>query len=229
LITVALFFLDRLLLQQGIYYNAEVEPGMRIKDVPPGIGLGHFSIGLSLFKWELWRLFTWPFVHANLWHVLVNVASLHFFGPVLESHYGSRRFLVFYILCGLGGLITYALLWQMNYLIPNEWVPMFGASAPVLGLLVAATHVAPDAKATVYDLFPVHLRTIALALLGLAFYTMFTYGRAAFSVSSTSEQVIPQGGALAHLGGALMGFVLIRSPQWVRLFDWHPFRRPPPF
>lgn len=228
LVIVGVFVVDRILVRQGIFFSAQLIPGITMHEVPI-LGLCHFSVGFAFSKWELWRLLTWPFVHSSPWHVLVNVASLHFFGPVLESHYGSRRFLVFYILCAAGGLVMYMAMYQIEYLIPNAWVPMFGASAPVLGLLVAATHVAPDARATVYDLFPVHLRTIAWALLGLALYAMFAYGRAAFAVAADGTSVSPEGGALAHLGGAAVGFALIRSPQWVRLFDWHPFSRPPPF
>lgn len=226
LLTFFMFVLDRLLASQGVVFKDQLRPGVNIS-VMPLMGLAHFSAGFALLDMEIWRALTWPFVHASPWHVLVNIISLHCFGPVLESHYGSRRFLIFYGLCMLGGVAMYLLLWKTHYLMQNEWVPMFGASAPVLGVLVAACHVAPDATATIYDLVPIRLRNLALALLGLALFATFTWSRAAFEGQSGS--VVTIGGAAAHLGGAAVAFLLIRTPQWVRVFDWRPFKKPPPF
>lgn len=227
LISVAIFVLDWLLFRQGIRFRAE---GIMMDQIRPLLALGHFSPGMSLTRMELWRLLTWPFVHANEWLLLVNVAGLHCFGPVLEAHYGTRRFLVFCILCALGGLAAYAILYGTNYLIQNQWVPMFGLSAVTLGILVAAAHVAPDATATIYDLVPIRLRTLALVLLGLAVSAVFTWGGAAFAMDGGGTgSVTSIGGAAAHLGGGATGLLLIRTPQWVRLFDWRPFGRPPPF
>lgn len=230
IVTVGVFILDRLLFRQGIRFREVVTPDMTVGEMIPLIGLAHFSIGMAFIKMELWRLVTWPFVHFNPWHLAINVVGLHCFGPLLESHYGPRRFFIFYMLCAMGGVVAYAMLWGTSYLIDSKWMPMFSASAPVLGLLVAAAHVAPDATATIYDLIPIRLRNLALALLGLALMAEFRWGAATLGPAGAATPVaISIGGAAAHLGGAAMGLALIRAPQWVRLFDWRPWRRPPPF
>lgn len=228
LLNVGAFVLDRILLRFGIHYNAIVEGGMTL-DYPPVLGLAHFSIGLAFFKWELWRVFTWPFVHANTFHLLVNMTGLHLFGPVLESHYGPRRFLVFYLICGLCAPLACVLMMLMTSQ-NSPWIPLYSASGPVLAVLLAAAHFAPNTSALIYGMMPIKLRTLALGLLALTLYTTYVYARSSLGSNvNPSVQIVQTGGALAHLGSISMALLLVRMPQWVRLFDIHPFRRPPPF
>ena len=56
-----------------------------------------------------WAMITYMFVHAGLWHLLMNLLIIYFFGPPLEERWGSDRFIKFYLICGLGGaLLSFA-------------------------------------------------------------------------------------------------------------------------
>jgi membrane associated rhomboid family serine protease len=83
-------------------------------------------------------------------------------------------------------------------------VPLVGASAGVYAVLIAAAQIAPDATVLVYGIIPVKLRAMAWVLLAVAIYTVFTAGNNA-------------GGEAAHLGGAVLGWLLIRNPQALNL------------
>ena len=71
-----------------------------------------------------WTLVTYMFVHAGPMHVIFNMLSLFFFGPVLEERWGGKEFLKFYLLCGLGGALAACIF-------PNT--PIVGASAAIIG------------------------------------------------------------------------------------------------
>jgi membrane associated rhomboid family serine protease len=75
-----------------------------------------------------------------------------------------------------------------------------GASAGIFGILIAAAQVAPHATVLIYGVIPMKLRTMAWVLLGVAAYMIFTGGRNA-------------GGEAAHLGGAVVGFLLMQFPR----------------
>ena len=87
-------------------------------------------------------------------------------------------------------------------------VPMVGASAGIFGVLVAAAILAPNATVLIYGIFPMKLKVLALVMLAVAIYTVWTGGTNA-------------GGEAAHLGGAAMGYILIRHPHWLNVFQFH--------
>jgi membrane associated rhomboid family serine protease len=162
---------------------------------------GHFSASTVIYQLQLWRILTFQFLHANSTHLIFNMLSLYIFGPMVEQHLGSRRYLRFYLICGMGGAVAYLGLWAKGILIGDPWQPLVGASAGIFGVLVAAAQVAPDA--TVMLLFPpipMRLRTLAWAFIAIAVYTVFTRGNNA-------------GGEAAHLGGAIAGFLLMQGEK----------------
>jgi membrane associated rhomboid family serine protease len=177
---------------------------------------------LAVHHLELWRLITFQFIHAGPIHLLFNMFGLYFFGPMIESYLGSRRFLAFYLLCGVGGPVAYLILWKARFLIADPSTPLVGASAGVFGILIAAARVAPHTAVLLYGIIPVRLRTLALAMMGIAIYTVLAYG------ASNKHNA---GGEAAHIGGAVVGFILIRNPDWLNVFklEFLDRRRPPPF
>ncbi len=219
-INVAVFVLDPIIHSAGIGYNFPGEPG---GPYPPLWGLGHFSLVLAIGHFEIWRFITFQFLHAGLGHLVFNMIALYFFGPMIESYLGSRRYLAFYLLCGIGGPIAYVLLWVGQFLIASPWTPLVGASAGIFGILIAAARIAPDTTVLLYGMFPIRLKTLAWGLLAIAAYTVFAYGGNPAGARSNA------GGEAAHLGGAAVGLLLIRNPQWLRIFDfnWGHKRRPP--
>ena len=172
---------------------------------------GHFSVAYAIWSGQVWRFITFQFLHAGLGHLLVNMLMLYFFGPLVEAYLGRRRFLAFYLICGIAGPVGYMVLWAasatgMTNLIQTAYVPLVGASAGLFGILIAAAHIAPDATVLIYGIFPMKLRAMAWVMLLIAVYTVFTSGHNA-------------GGEAAHLGGAVVGWLLIRNVQWLNVFD----------
>jgi membrane associated rhomboid family serine protease len=173
-------------------------------------GIGHFSVLTAIYHLQLWRFLTFQFLHASSTHILLNMIALFFFGPLVEQYLGKGRYLIFYLLCGVAGAVTYVILWSSHILISDPWVPLVGASAGIFGVLIAASQIAPDALVLIYGIIPMRLRIMALVLLAVAAYTVIFQGHNA-------------GGEAAHLGGAALGFVLIKYP---RLLDLLTFKRP---
>jgi membrane associated rhomboid family serine protease len=127
--------------------------------------------------------------------------ALYIFGPMVEQHLGSRRFVRFYLICGMGGAVAYLGLWAKGILIGDAWQPLVGASAGIFGVLIAAAQVAPEATVMlVFPPIPMRLRTLAWAFIANAVYTVFTRGHNA-------------GGEAAHLGGAIVGFLLMQGEK----------------
>lgn len=194
-------------------------PARRLIDTRTGVAIDlaspvetwlAFSYASAVQHFELWRFVTCQFVHANLIHIAGNMLGLMSLGPIVEEYLGRRRFLAFYLLCGAVGPIAFLVLSAFS---SREVYPanatLIGASAGVFGILVGAAMVAPrDWVQLIFPPTPVRLRTAAILMLCVAAYTVFAYG-------TTGRQ--NAGGEAAHLGGAAMGFYLIRRPD---LLDW---------
>jgi membrane associated rhomboid family serine protease len=179
----------------------------------------HFSTERGFLQLEFWRLIGFQFLHANVQHILFNMLGLFFFGPMVERYLGSKRYLAFYLLCGIFGALMYVALnlagivasaafgtSQIPFLLfTSTWTPLIGASAGVFGVLMAGAYLAPNATVLVFFLLPMRLKTVAYALVAIAIFTLFTGGHNA-------------GGEAGHLGGALAGFYFIRNPKHLHDF-----------
>jgi membrane associated rhomboid family serine protease len=213
IINIAVFFLDPMLMRLGVRYVFPLN-GERL---PPLWGLGHFSIWLAVYHLEVWRFISFQFLHANTTHLFFNMFSLFFFGPVIEDYLGRGRFLVFYLLCGIGGPISYIILTAAHLLGGSIYVPLVGASAGIFGVLIAAAQIAPNATVFVFGILPMPLKNVAWLLVIVAVFTVAEFGRTGQGNA---------GGEAAHIGGAAVGYILIQIPQLLRLPS---FRRRPPF
>jgi rhomboid family protein len=188
-------------------------------------GWGYFSIAAAIYKLQVWRFISFQFLHAGLEHIFFNMLALYFFGPMIESYLGPRRYLAFYLISGIGGGLGYVVLNYLGFLNDGPYTELIGASAGIFGILIAAARVAPDAQVMLLiPPIPMKLKTLAWIFLGIAAYTVLASGNNA-------------GGQAAHLGGALVGYILIRNDQWLdfanrrwgRMFhrrrmvyrDWH--------
>lgn len=168
---------------------------------------GYFSMTTAVAGLQVWRWITFQFLHAGIGHLLGNMIGLYFFGPVIEDYLGRWRFLAFYLLCGIAGPVVYLVFALTGILQTSPFTPLIGASAGVFGILLAAAQVAPRAQVMLmFPPIPMQLRTLAYVLLGIAAFTVFTQGRNA-------------GGEAAHLGGAALGFLLIKNPRFLNWAD----------
>lgn len=153
-----------------------------------------------------WTVVTYMFTHWDLMHVFFNMLMLWFLGRIFEDLLGGKRLLGNYILGGLSGFLL--------YLLGYNFLPVFqdyadastilGASAAVMGVLIGIAAYRPDLEVHLLLFGAVKLKWIALALLVIDLV----------SVRSGSNS----GGHLAHLGGALYGY--LASMQLKRGSDW---------
>jgi len=169
--------------------------------------LGEFSITSAIFHYQFWRFITFQFLHGGIWHLALNLFALYFFGPIVESRLGTKRFLAFYLICGICGALAYLLLWRLGFLEHASDQGMLGASAGIFGVLVAVVHISPGmAVQLVFPPIYMRIRTLAIIFIGFAVVTILSRGANA-------------GGEAAHIGGALAGWILIKNHHWLNVFD----------
>lgn len=169
---------------------------------------GHFSMETAVESGQVWRFITFQFLHGDLMHLFGNMIGLWVFGGMIEAHFGARRYLAFYLLCGIAGALTYLLMAWTNVLEFPDWAPMVGASAGIFGILVAGAYIAPDREVYSFIGFipiPMKLRYLAILLMVIAGWTVLRAGPNA-------------GGQAAHLGGGVMGLAFMLRQHWLDPF-----------
>src|SRR4051812_2641838 len=145
--------------------------GGQFAGMPPLQRWGFFSADRAIYHGQVWRFITFQFLHASPWHLVGNMIGLYLFGPIVEAHFGARRYLAFYLLCGLAGAASYLLLAFTHVLVHDPATPLVGASAGIFGLLVAAAMIAPGVQIYAYYGIPITVRGLAIFMMGLAAYT----------------------------------------------------------
>ncbi|HEV2295147.1 MAG TPA: rhomboid family intramembrane serine protease [Tepidisphaeraceae bacterium] len=197
---VAVYVIDWLLMKIGLFIIVGFPGGGRMAFSLLDF-YGHFSASTAVYGLQLWRLLTFQFLHAGLPHLLMNMVGLYIFGPMVERHLGSWRFIRFYLICGVGGAVAYLALFMKGILIGQPWQPLVGASAGIFGILIAASQMAPNAMVMMlFPPIPMRLRTLARVFIVIAIWSVLTGGRNA-------------GGEAAHLGGAIIGFLLMQGER----------------
>jgi membrane associated rhomboid family serine protease len=165
--------------------------------------LGLMPFGYGFYPWQL---VTYQFMHANIWHLLYNmVFGLWMFGMEIEHVWGSKKFLTFYLTCGVAAGLSQLVLSPILdpgslYIVHRATgeilggIPTVGASGAVYGVLIAFAMLFPDRYIFLYFLFPIKAKyfVAGLILLGV------------FAVGDRSAVA-----HLAHLGGALAGYLYI--------------------
>lgn len=163
--------------------------------------------GLSPGLWRenfpfvpVWQVLTYGFLHGSPGHVFWNMLQLYFFGTMLEGIIGSRRFLAFYLASVMVGGLAQVLASTLS----GDLIPAVGASGGVLGVVVAAAVLQPNAL--VFLLFiPITLKWLAIGVVGIDL----------FNLLSSLKAGRPDGIAhWAHLGGATLGFLAARR-RWI--------------
>jgi membrane associated rhomboid family serine protease len=139
----------------------------------------------------VWQFFTYMFLHGGFWHIFFNMFVLWMFGNELERAWGSREFLFYYLVTGVGAGVFYFI---FNLSSP---IPTVGASGAIYGLLAAYGILFPNRIIYLYMLFPIPAKYFVILLGGIAFFS---------SVGSSSSGVAH----LAHLGGMVIGYVLLK-------------------
>ena len=174
--------------------------------------------GLHFFlasDFNLGQLFSYMFLHANFQHIFFNMFAVWMFGRVLENVWGPKRFLTFYLVCGLGAGLVQELVQYIHYatvladytsvntglaVIPmDEYLNLLttvGASGAVYGILLAFGMLFPNSEMFVFPL-PIPIKA-KFFVIGYAVIELFAGMHGADNVAH-----------FAHLGGMLFGFILI--------------------
>ena len=154
------------------------------------------------FPKYIFQPLTYMFLHANFLHIFFNMFTLWMFGTEIEYSWGSKEFLKFYLLCGIGGAL-FSLVFN-----PNMTYPIIGASGAIYGVLVAYWLMFPGRILLLFFILPMQVRW-AIPLFALM--NFFASG--------------PNVAHLAHLGGAVVGLAyikldwrLLRISKWLRSF-----------
>ena len=155
------------------------------------------SSDLAVLARHPWTLLTYAFTHAGFFHILFNMLNLYWFGQLVQEYLGNRRLVSLYILGALAGvalfLLSYNLLPAFQMRVGS---PMVGASAAVTAIIVGAATLLPDYTFMLILLGPVKIKWIALAVV---------------LISLAGVNQGNPGGEIAHLGGALLGFVFVKQ------------------
>jgi len=158
------------------------------------------ALGEALMRWlsidpqswltalEPWRLISYQFLHATPKHIIMNMLVLFFIGPTLERHWGSRRFILFYLSCGAVAGLTFLVLVAVGVLGAG---PLVGASGAILGVLVACAILFPQVVLFLV-IIPMPIRVFAVVITLMYVLNIVTGG-------------VNAGGDVAHLGGMAAG------------------------
>jgi len=157
----------------------------------------YYFLGLDPAKvWNeyfVWQVFTYIFLHGGISHILFNLLALWMFGGELESYWGSRKFLRYFLFCGIGaGIFTVVFFRHQDILI-------IGASGAIYGILLAFGWLFPNRPIYIYFLFPIPAK-----------YMVIIFGL--IELFSSAEGT---GGGIAHLthlGGLLFGLFYMAYP-----------------
>jgi len=144
-------------------------------------------------KYFLWQLATYIFLHGGITHLLFNLLALWMFGGELESYWGSRKFLRYFLFCGIGAGICTVIF------TPYQFIPVIGASGAIYGILLAFGWLFPNRLIYIYFLFPIPAKYMVI-IFGLI--ELFS------SMEGTGGGVAH----LTHLGGLLFGLFYMAYP-----------------
>lgn len=185
-------------------------------------------LGLHFFlasDFHLYQLFTYMFMHANFEHILFNMFALWMFGCVVERVWGAKKFLFYYIACGVGAGLFQEAAQYVSYLVGgmsaydfvnlegmrlpmseflNQWTTV-GASGAIYAILLAFGMIFPNERIFIFPL-PVPIKA-KFFVIGYAAIELFS------AIATTGDGVAH----IAHLGGMVFGFFMIR--YWRKQLD----------
>jgi membrane associated rhomboid family serine protease len=150
--------------------------------------------------YQPWGLLTYMFVHEGFWHILWNMLGLYWFGQILQDMIGRPKILPLYLFGGISGGLLYILAYNTLPVFSDVvgQATCIGASAAVMAVVLAAATIAPNVEFRLFLIGSVKIKWIALVYVVMDIINI---------------QNNNAGGHIAHLGGALFGFVFIRQLQ----------------
>lgn len=150
-------------------------------------------------RFAIYQFITYMFIHGGFTHIIFNMFTLWMFGCVVENALGPKRFLFYYIICGIGAGLCQEL---CQYLGIEGIGPCVGASGAIYGVLLAFGMLYPNERMFIIPIpIPIKGKWMIWIFIALEFFTQLTYG----GTDGVAH--------FAHLGGMLFGFLLIKYWQ----------------
>ncbi|MCQ2208829.1 MAG: rhomboid family intramembrane serine protease [Paludibacteraceae bacterium] len=169
---------------------------------------------LNAFILHPWTIITYMFMHTSFIHILFNVLMLYWFGQLFMTFFNQRDLVGVYVIGGLAGGLFYLLAFNLvPYYIQHGSSYLLGASASVMAIVVATAVMSPDYQVRIPLIGMIKIEWIAVASVLISL----------LGITSTNA-----GGELAHLGGALIGYIFAKEYKkgtnivgWInKLIDW---------
>lgn len=203
-----------LLIINALFFLADVVLGFKGIDLSDWLGLHYFQAPSFAF----WQPVTYMFMHGNFGHLFFNMFALWMFGAAIENYWGTKKFLIYYFVAGVGAAVVYEL-WQFvdftyikhlqDYsgvqIAQNQTISvekfldhftMVGASGAVYGLLLAFGMLFPNSLIYIYFLIPVKAKWFVIIYGGI---------EVLYCIFASSDGIAH----IAHLGGMIFGLLLI--------------------
>lgn len=174
-----------------------------------------FPLSFTEWLYTPWTVITYMFTHFGLMHIFWNMVWLFWFGDILSQYTSNRKIIPLYLLGGLAGaFVTTAIITFVPPLNIYLGAPLIGASAGVTAIVIATATLVPEVRLNLMFVGPVKLLYVALFVIFIDILNVASYDNI--------------GGNLAHLGGALMGYIFIvqykkgrdMANPINRFFDW---------
>lgn len=151
---------------------------------------------------HFWTPLTYMFMHADIWHILFNMLWLYWMGQIFEEFLGDRRILGLYLLGGFAGAIFFVASYNLFPMFTRDGSyavsSVVGASAAVMAVIAGAATIAPNYTVMLFGVVPVKIKWIAIFYVATGFW----------GIKGSNA-----GGEIAHMGGALVGFVYVKQLQ----------------
>ena len=139
---------------------------------------------------------THMFLHASPAHLIFNMLAFLSFGSVVENYFGRNKFIVFYLLSGLGAAL-------LHIVVTGSQSPMVGASGAIFGVLAIAAILNPEQKFHLFFIIPIKSKIIIPLILGVELY---------FGLMYPGDHVAH----FAHIGGALTGTLFYLGNKFIK-------------
>lgn len=171
--------------------------------------------GKVLFDFNIWQIFTYMVLHTSQpMHVLMNMFMLWALGRELEERWGSRRFLIFYILSGAGAGLIYTLGVFIYFLIKpgtlSLVIPVMGASGAVFGILLAYGILFGERVIYFFGIIPMKAKVMVMIMGFIELSSLLTSNVNGGDVAY-----------LAHLGGLASGYIVLKSWNKIQQYQWN--------
>src|SRR6516164_3313334 len=157
--------------------------------------------GITVIHGWIWQLVTYGFLHAGVMHILFNLLALWMFGAQLEMDWGYNLFMQFYFFCVIGAALVTVAVSFTGLLGVSPYTATVGASGGIYGLLLAFGILHGESEVMLFPLpFLIKAKYFVIGIIALALY----------GAISSSRSMGQSTAYMAHLGGALFGYLWLK-------------------